>query len=208
MKKSHPTSDFILPGGSDGSAAVRPCAAEGCASAGIYPAPKSPSNLGACVWFCLEHVRTYNRQWNYFADMDRTAINNYVDHATTWERPSWPFGARGHGHGHGKSQADQSFADPFDLAEEIFGRRTRTGNSRNGKASPVLLADEVRAALRVLELPATADWYDNWLGVKQQYKTLVKKHHPDTNGADACQEKLKAINQALAVLRKHRRQAA
>jgi len=42
-----------------------------------------------------------------------------------------------------------------------------------------------------------------WPTIKQQYKTLVKKHHPDANGGSRiAEEKLKSINQAFAILEK------
>jgi curved DNA-binding protein CbpA len=42
-----------------------------------------------------------------------------------------------------------------------------------------------------------------WLKIKQQYKKLVKIHHPDANGgAKTAEEKLKSINLAFSVLEK------
>ena len=211
MKKPSVATDFVLPHEAEEKQAEhRVCAAKDCAREGIYPAPKSPARLRPYLWFCLEHVRAYNRQWNYFANMDAHAINSYTDHATVWERPSWPFGVRGR-RGHRPDQT--SMHDPFDLADDIFrhkrpSRESAKAKHRRPQSEARLLADEVRQALCELDMPATLDWQDHWLAIKRQYKALAKKHHPDTNGKSACQEKLKAINHALAVLNKHRRQAA
>ena len=43
-----------------------------------YPAPRAPDRLHDYVWFCLDHVRTYNRQWSYFPGMDRAEIDEAV----------------------------------------------------------------------------------------------------------------------------------
>ncbi len=44
----------------------RQCEKPGCARPGKYRAPKSPDNLDDFHWFCLDHVREYNLQWNFF----------------------------------------------------------------------------------------------------------------------------------------------
>ena len=51
----------------------------------------------------------------------------------------------------------------------------------------------MQQALRVLGLEAPVTVED----VKTQYKALVKRHHPDTNGGNpAAEERIKNINQA------------
>ena len=66
------------------------------------------------------------------------------------------------------------------------------------------ISPEERRAWKALELnklnvitpPA-----DIWDTIKKQYKMLVKKHHPDTNGgAAAAEEKIKTITCAFTVL--------
>ena len=44
------------------------CDIEGCELIGKYRAPKSPKNVDEFSWFCLKHVKEYNRKWNYFED--------------------------------------------------------------------------------------------------------------------------------------------
>ena len=51
-------------GGFESSARV--CEIEGCEGAGLYRAPVSPERLNEFHWFCLDHVREYNRSWNFF----------------------------------------------------------------------------------------------------------------------------------------------
>ena len=45
---------------------TRTCEREGCDEPGQYRAPKNPRNLDDYFWFCKEHVRDYNANWNYF----------------------------------------------------------------------------------------------------------------------------------------------
>jgi hypothetical protein len=44
----------------------RVCDHEGCKEPGKYRAPKSPDSTDEYYWFCKDHVREYNLNWNYF----------------------------------------------------------------------------------------------------------------------------------------------
>jgi hypothetical protein len=50
--------------------ATRRCDAPGCNADGKHRAPRSRDRLGDFYWFCLDHVRDYNRQGNFCANMD------------------------------------------------------------------------------------------------------------------------------------------
>ena len=41
------------------------CEFEGCQKKGAFRAPKSTDNADEFQWFCLEHVREYNQNWNF-----------------------------------------------------------------------------------------------------------------------------------------------
>ena len=160
----------------------RRCAADGCQREGNYPAPKSRSALRDYLWFCLEHVREYNRSWNYYEGLQGAALEAEIRRATTWERPSWKFAT-------GKP-SENSFEDPLGL----FDYETRD-------ASPVArqVPPEERHAWKILQLSPVTD-VDI---VKKQYKRLVKQNHPDKNGGDAAaEERLKDINLAYSLIRK------
>lgn len=68
------------------------CHHPGCKKEGLYPAPQKNNALANHLWFCLEHVRAYNAQWNYFGDLSPHEIEQEIRRATVWERPTWPFG--------------------------------------------------------------------------------------------------------------------
>ena len=42
------------------------CDASNCNHEGIYPAPKSRDQLNEYYFFCLDHIRDFNKSWNYF----------------------------------------------------------------------------------------------------------------------------------------------
>ena len=168
--------------GEDETHSYRRCAADGCLQEGSYPAPRSRSALRDYLWFCLEHVREYNKSWNYYEGLQGAALEAEIRRATTWERPSWKFAT-------GKP-SENSFEDPLGL----FDFENRTVDLAARQISP-----EERRAWRILQLSPITD-IDI---VKKQYKRLVKQNHPDKNGGDAAaEERLKDINLAYSLIRK------
>ena len=180
----------MSPWRADEDAAPRPriCEAPGCALGGDYRAPRARDRLTDYRWFCLEHVREYNKKWDYFAGLDANQIEAHIRADTTWRRPVWPLGARRRG------ASCARIVDPFDLADDA-GLGERPTPRLDG--SEQLTAAE-RNALGVLEL----SWPLTQADVKSRYKELVKLHHPDANGgARDAEEKLKQINAAYSTLR-------
>ena len=160
----------------------RRCAANGCLAEGTYPAPRSREALRDYLWFCLDHVRAYNKSWNYYEGLQGAALEAEIRRATTWERPSWKF-ATG-------QLSDGTFSDPLNLFD--FDRRDA---ARPGR----ILSSEERAAWATLQMDPVTDMDI----VKKQYKKLVKETHPDKNGGDAgAEERLKEINLAFSLIRK------
>ncbi|MGE4351964.1 MAG: J domain-containing protein [Bdellovibrionales bacterium] len=69
-----------------------PCSFKGCTREGLYPAPQSPDCPRPYRYFCLEHIRLYNAQWDNLKGLDEKGIEKRIREATVWERPTWPFG--------------------------------------------------------------------------------------------------------------------
>ena len=163
---------------------ARTCAAPGCDGPAEYRAPRSRERLADHMWLCLEHVRAYNKAWDYYAGMSVAEIEAHVRADTTWRRPSWPFGT---GQGGGRAQP----CDPFDL----FPGERRAAHDAGER---LLAADPAeKQALDVMNLnpPVTAE------KVKLRYKELVKQLHPDVNGGDKrAEERLKRVNDAYRTL--------
>src|SRR5690606_9693582 len=51
------------------------CDWEGCERAGDHKAPKGPRSEGEYHHFCLEHVRHYNKSFNFFAGMSQEQLD-------------------------------------------------------------------------------------------------------------------------------------
>ncbi|MDP1966920.1 MAG: J domain-containing protein [Reyranella sp.] len=166
----------------------RVCEAPGCRQQGEYRAPWARDRLNDYRWFCLEHVREYNKKWDYFAGLGADQIEAHIRADTTWRRPVWPLGARRSSNGYAQIH------DPFGLADDAgLGEKPPPINDGLEQLTPA-----ERSALGVLEL----SWPVTPAEVKSRYKELVKLHHPDANGgAREAEEKLKEINAAYSTLR-------
>jgi hypothetical protein len=170
------------------------CAWPGCAASGSYPAPQSTRELRRFIWFCLEHIREYNKSWNYFAGMNEHQIEAHRRADTTWHRPSWRFGAAG-------VDETSRFRDPFGFFDNgEAGRKPgdagagHNGAGRGGAGHGLGKGGHMMEVLD-LEFGFTLE------ELKRRYKTLVKRHHPDLHGGDrTAEERLKQINEAYAYL--------
>ncbi|SIS63029.1 J domain-containing protein [Paracoccus saliphilus] len=152
---------------------TRICEKQGCNEPGQYRAPKNPRNLDDYFWFCKEHVREYNQNWNYFQGQSEEEFQQFLDNATVWERPTKPFGRAQE-----QAWARHGVSDPL----EILGANGTSPEARQ-KISRKLPPTE-RKALEILEAK------DSWTKpeIRKQYKSLVKDLHPDMNGGDRSDE--------------------
>jgi hypothetical protein len=180
----------------------RSCTYSGCLDEGTYRAPKSRYHLESGVddwhWFCLVHIRDYNAQWNYYANMSEAQIEKERRADVTWQRPSWPLGAfsepqaRATARGR-RGNCEKFFQDPFGLFHEMPSLLHPLSQSGFAPQSPE------GKALNTLGL--SYPFSPNDLGKK--YRFLVKKYHPDANGGSPqAEETIKRINEAYEVLKK------
>ena len=61
---------------SDNGKKIRLCQEKGCLNEGEYEAPKSP-NSKEKYFFCLHHIKIYNKRWNYFAGKSQKQIYDF-----------------------------------------------------------------------------------------------------------------------------------
>jgi len=167
----------------------RACDWPGCddQEGGVFKAPKSPQNLKSYRWFCLDHVREYNKSWNYYTNMDDNEVETDRRHDTVWHRPSWPLGANGAAFGYSKRQFNDAFGvfDDDDTPDPHHQKPAFRATTPEGKALQIL----------DLQPPLTTEI------VRARYKELVKRHHPDANDGDkASEEKFKQISQAYQTI--------
>ncbi len=188
--KKHPrlcAADIVKSSGSGRNR--KGCDIPTCDRPGDYPAPRGRSQLSDYFWFCLDHVREYNRSWNYYEGMNEAEIEYHIRLDTTWQRPTWPFS------GGRRTDLPNIHLDSF-APENWESSNFHTANPLRPQWKPRPNSVEERAADELnLQGPITRET------VKAKYKQLVKKYHPDSHGGDKhAEERLKVINHAYSVL--------
>jgi hypothetical protein len=168
------------------------CEWPGCTRPGRHKAPKGRNQEGKFHAFCLEHVQQYNKTYNYFDGMKDDAIQDFQKEAALGHRPTWKLGQNASTmDAKGRRARPGSFRDPFNLLGEGGEPGKASKNAR-----PIRNAE--LKALHTLGLDETATKEK----IRTQYKTLVKRLHPDANnGSRANEDTLKAVIQAYDYLR-------
>ena len=166
------------------------CAWPGCRLPGEHRAPLSKENLRDYQLFCLEHVRIYNKAWNYYEGMSDAQVEAAVRSDTVWNRPTWPMGSKNE-----PPEEPVGSGYKFENVSDAFGFFD-TERSRSHPAQEQPSAKERKAVLILgLDYPVTEE------KLKSRYKALVKRHHPDANGGDKkAEERFKKINEAYETL--------
>ena len=187
------------------------CDHYGCDREGLYPAPKSLNRPNDRYYFCLEHVKAYNDQWDY-AEEIKKAGRDFDPEKTDPHMPHNPFKsafsrARHHSH-HGSASSAQSqgeapggagyfhegLHDPHNILEDDVNFERQPKFAAPKHFSP--RTPEGRA-FKILEL----DWPFTETDLKQAYKNLAKKHHPDLNQQSSeSLEKFREIKEAYELL--------
>ena len=162
------------------------CEWAGCPNKGPHRAPKGRENSREYFHFCLNHVREYNQNYNFFQGMNADAVARYQKDALTGHRPTWKMGANSGTKGKGK--AEEAFGganDPFNMFSELNGRsQGQPGPETKAQAERRKVMNAERKALQVMGLDSSATVHE----VKTRFKALVKQHHPDANGGDRSTE--------------------
>lgn len=172
------------------------CDRPGCASPGQHRAPKGRGRENEYFRFCLDHVREYNKGYNYFAGMPEDDVVAYQKDASTGHRPTWGMGVAGGRRRRegGLPPEEFDYLDPLGVLRSAAPRQTRRAAEPEAPRRP----GPVRQALEVLDLDETADA----AAIKSQYKVLVKRFHPDAHGGDRTyEERLRDIIRAHDTLK-------
>lgn len=187
----------------------RRCEWPGCEALGKYRAPASPERLDEYRWFCLDHVRDYNRSWNFFEGLDADELEARFAAGTVWERPTWKLGTGPsatatlnfmQNHADGEAWKRFGMADPLD----VLGAAATINPARpEGEARPRRrLTREEQKAMDTLGLPHQVETRGE---VRRRYRELVKELHPDMNGGQNPEpSRLDRVLKAWKILRKSR----
>jgi curved DNA-binding protein CbpA len=181
------------------TADTQPCEWHGCGRLGGYRAPKGRSQEGKYYNLCLDHVREYNKSYNYFSGMKDDDVVAYQRSASIGHRPTWTLGVNRSGDGfvHPNQAWSAAFSDPYG----VFGGgrdRRAPGTASAAEAERRPLRNLERRSFAVLNL----DGAETGPEIKARYKALVKLLHPDANGGDrSSEDRLRQIIQAYHYLK-------
>ena len=160
------------------------CYWAGCTLDGNFRAPKSRDNVRDYQWFCADHIKEFNKNWNYFEGMSTDEIYDFQRDATTGHRPTW--------------RMDQQERHLNAKLEEAFGRMFGENPTYKSNTKPIGARD--KDALAILDLEHPADKAK----IKSHYRELAKKYHPDVNvGNKNAEETFKKITRAYQHLLAH-----
>ena len=174
---------------------VRVCDVAGCLHRGEYKAPKSRNALNSYYWFCLDHVKEYNQNWDFFKGMSQGEIETHMQRAFVWDRPAWRSTQAGFNEERIKKTIYEHFSDGGDIFQDFLA------GGEEGEQAHINIRSiphPALEALAVMNLQPPIVWED----VKDRYKTLAKRYHPDavaSGGAD--EEMFKKVTLAYSLLK-------
>jgi len=162
------------------------CDWNNCKKEGEFKAPIERDNSKKYRLLCLEHIREFNKNWNYFNGMSDEQIINFIKSDLTWHKPTQNFGS-----------SDNFF--------KVLWNNALKDDDANGKFDPSF--DHMRQyrfdqndikAFKILGINVGLKWDK----IQEKFKKLVKKLHPDMNaGNKKFEDKLKVVTLAYNQLK-------
>ncbi len=181
---------------------VPDCRWDGCLKPGTHKAPVGRDREGEYFHFCIDHVREYNKSFNYFSGVSDGEAARLQKEALTGNRPTWTTSSNASS-GASRTSPDMArmrsgsaayhnrMRDPFNLFKDEKDNARAAAQLRKPRALEA-------KALGTLGLDASATSDD----IKTKYKELVKQHHPDANGGDrASEDRFRDVIQAYQLLK-------
>ena len=157
------------------------CDQENCNEIAMFKAPKSVNSKNY-YHFCKEHIKVYNKRWNFFAGKSQNEIYNYLKNEMYIYKPTRPMSDR------------ISSKIKFDFSYIFENNFNYNKNSDKNDVK-----DDLSAALNLFKLKQPFSMQE----LKRSYKELVKKNHPDIHGGDIKKDSLlKKINNYYKNLKK------
>ena len=161
------------------------CDWENCKEIGRYKAPVEKDNSRRFRFLCLNHIKIFNKNWNYFSDMSDEQVEYFIKSDLTFHKPTRSF-----------ASSENFFKILWDNALENKANIFKNSHYKDFKKSK--LSQKDRHALEILGLKSEAKWED----IQKKFKGLVKKYHPDKNqGSKKYEDILKKITLAYSQLK-------
>ena len=162
------------------------CEWNNCKKVGKCKAPIEKDNIKNFRWLCEEHIKLFNKKWNYFEGMSQNEIGSFLKSDLTWHRPTQKFGSKDNFF---NILWNNALNDKFNIFKEKGS--VHINNIKK-------LCEKDKDAFKILEL----EFNDDWTTIQKKFKTLVKKFHPDKHsGNRQYEDKLKKITLAYSHLK-------
>ena len=161
------------------------CDWNNCAQPGEYKAPVEKDNSKNFRLLCLNHVREFNKNWNYFSGMNDEQIYEFLKSDLTWHKPT------------------QSFSSSDNFFKILWNNALKDENkpglhSENFNMIKFKFDTNDLKAFNILGIKVGLEWKK----IQKKFKILVKKLHPDMNsGNKKFEDKLKVITLAYTQLK-------
>lgn len=162
------------------------CDMPGCSETGDHKAPKH-RGLNEYYHFCFDHVRDYNKAWDFFSGMSERDIQSHLEKSLYGDRPTWRYDSL--------SNLEDDLLRETEREYTYSEKQEKTYSSRERYIDSSTPEHE---ALSIMGLtpPVTLE------EIKMQYRKLAKKYHPDLNRDDPkAEDLLKKVNMAYTILK-------
>ena len=168
------------------------CDKKGCSARGEFKAPKSRIKLNEYYYFCLTHIKEYNKSWDFYKGLTVDQIEKSINKDSVWDRPSWPLKGN-------PSRVMEQINEFMNNDYNLFENDRNHQEYYKNRLFDETLTNEQNLALKSLGLKLPINLEE----IKKKYKKLVKIFHPDVNDNNIEAEKrFKEINEAYRVLLK------
>ena len=162
------------------------CDWNNCKEIGEYKAPVEKDNSKKYRMLCLEHVKEFNKNWNYFSGMNDDQVINFLKSDMIWHKPTQSFSSSDNFFKVLWNNALKESFDNYKFKSQFEADERLKFNNNDIKAFAIL---GVTVGLK-------------WDKIQEKFKKLVKKFHPDINsGNTKYEDKLKLITLAYTQLK-------
>ncbi len=162
------------------------CDWNNCSKIGEYKAPIEKDNSKRYRLLCLEHIKEFNKNWNYFSGMNDDQVIDFLKSDMVWHKPT------------------QSFSSPDNFFKVLWNNALKDELDKEKLKSNLNHMGQFRynhkdiKAFEILGISVGSRWGK----IYDKFKLLVKKFHPDMNsGNKKFEEKLKSITLAYTQLK-------
>ena len=157
-----------------------------CNNLGEFKAPVEKDNSKKYRMLCLQHIKEFNKNWNYFSGMNDQQILEFIKSDMIWHKPT------------------QSFSSSDNFFKILWNNALKDENHKFKNVESLDHMEQFRfnnqdfQAFTILNIPVGMEWKK----IQEKFKKLVKKFHPDMNsGSKKFEEKLKIITLAYTQLK-------